>query len=682
MIAINYLNLSRIVIILVFLITSRGFAQSNGSSNQKLDSIIALRVQSEDDSYSLEERFSFAERARRMSMDLKIDSTLVASNLAIASIYFKKKNYSLFKQISKETLPLATKINDSASMATLNFNLGAYFQRILENDSAYYYYNNSEKIYSKIGNLYNAGRVLLNMAIIQKNEKDFIGSEYTCIRAIPFLESEIGSDKDAYRPLASIYNNLGIISKELGNYEQAIEYYQKAIELQGKRKEPKIRTELSYVNNLGMVYEETGDYEEAKKYFSNVLNDTETMEKDSSFHARVLDNYARNKFLIDNNDKDLPNLFLESNRIRGNIDDKGGRMRNSIDLSEYYLAQNEIAIAKEYADQAYDIAHNYKRFDTELETLLLLARIEKGDKALEYTQKHIALNDSLQKEERAIRNKFARIEFETNRIEEQNVKFSRERELFLTLAIAGLIGAILIYIIISQRSRNNELRFNQEQQKANEEIYNLMLSQQDKIEEGRTKEKQRISEDLHDGILGRLFGTRLSLDSLNMSSDADAVKNRGQYIEELKSIEQEIRRISHDLNADFVAGSGYLDIVKTLIENQTQVYKLSYSFTHKDEIDWEGVSNKTKIHFYRMIQESLQNIYKHANAKHVDISFEMKGHQIYLNIEDDGEGFVVNKAKKGIGLKNIKSRVEELKGELFINSQIDAGTRISISVPL
>jgi len=94
------------------------------------------------------------------------------------------------------------------------------------------------------------------------------------------------------------------------------------------------------------------------------------------------------------------------------------------------------------------------------------------------------------------------------------------------------------------------------------------------------------------------------------------------------------------------------------------------------------VSNKTKIHFYRMIQESMQNIYKHANAEHVDISFETRKKQIFLNIVDDGEGFVVNKAKKGIGLKNIRSRVEELKGELFINSQKDAGTSISISVPL
>jgi len=357
-------------------------------------------------------------------------------------------------------------------------------------------------------------------------------------------------------------------------------------------------------------------------------------------------------------------------------------MRSNIDLAGYYLTHNNRDKAKFYAFKAYEISIVYKRYDDQLETLLLLSKIENGNTALAYTQKYIALNDSLQKEERAIRNKFARIKYETDEIQARNVQISRERMLFLGLAIGLGVTAFLVYVIISQRAKNKELKFNQEQQQANEEIYNLMLSQQDKIDEGRSQEKKRISEDLHDGILGRLFGTRLSLDSLNFSTDAEAVKNRSQYIDELKSIEQEIRRISHDLNADFVTGSGYLDIVETLIENQTEAYQLSYDFIHKDEIDWEGVNNKTKIHFYRMIQESLQNIYKHANASHVDISFEIEQGKIKLNITDDGEGFVVTKAKKGIGLKNIKSRVDELKGELFINSQIDTGTSISISVPL
>ncbi|NND09898.1 MAG: sensor histidine kinase [Flavobacteriaceae bacterium] len=671
--------------IVVFFIASNCLAQLNPDQSQKLDSILTLRNKSGDTSFSLEERFAFVERARRMSEELNIDSTIVESNKAVLSIYFKRKNNNLFKRLGRETLSLATKIRDTTSIAYLNFYFGAYFGRILENDSAYYYYYNAEKIYNSLNDNYNAARVLLNMAIIQKDEKDYIGSESNSIKAIPFLETEIQNKENldgAYRTLSSVYNNLAIVTKELGNYPEAIEYYNQAISTQRRREEYSKKLEFLYTNNLAKVYEESGNYEKAIEYFSKLLTEKNTMGKDSSFYATVLANYARNKFYLDKEDEELPGLFLSALGVRERIEDKSGIMRGSINLAEYYLVQDSLGIAKMYANKAYDIANKYNRNDDELEVLLLLSKIEKGDEALAYTEKYIALNDSLHKAERAIRNKFARIEFEKDRIEEENVQLSQERELFLILAIAGMISAFLIYIIISQRVKNKELRFSQEQQKANEEIYNLMLTQQDKIEEGRAKEKKRISEDLHDGILGRLFGTRLSLDSLNMSSDKDAVKNRGQYIEELKAIEQEIRRISHDLNVDFVAGSRYLDIVKTLIENQAQAYGFSCAFKHNDQIDWEGVSNKTKIHFYRMIQESLQNIYKHANAKHVDVSFELKGNQIFLSIADDGEGFVVNKAKKGIGLKNIKSRVEELKGELFINSQKDAGTSISISVPI
>ncbi len=673
-------------IILVLFLSISVVSQQNkeiDEKQRKIDSILLLRLESKDRKRPLNERFMLAERARRLSVESGIDSTIIKSNRRISTVYYEMKNFNLFKKINHETLKLAKKTSDSASIAKANFNLGNYFYNTLENDSAYYYYYNAEKMYTNLNDLLNAGIVLQNMAVIQQNAKDFIGSEKTAIKAVKYIIPFLKTNKNAYINLAGIYNNLGIVSVELDLYDEAIEYYLKASALRKEYEGSEGLSQLVYENNLGIVYEKLGNYDRSLNYFSNVLKNEEFLDKRSPFYARVLNNYARNRFLLDNEDTELPSLYMEALSIRESINDKTGVMRSNIDISNYYLVRNDKELARSYGQNAYNIAKKYKLYDDVLETLLLLSKVEKNqNKSLDYTYRYIGLSDSLQKVERAITNKFARIEFRTDQIEEQNVKISRERELFLILAIAGLVAAFLIYIIISQRSKNKELKFNQEQQKANEEIYNLMLSQQDKIDEGRAKEKQRISEDLHDGILGRLFGTRLSLDSLNMSSDDNAVKNRGQYIDELKSIEQEIRRISHDLNSDFVAGSGYLDIVTTLIENQTQAYDLEFDFTHKDEIDWERVSNKTKIHFYRMIQESLQNIYKHANAKQVDISFEMRKKQIFLSIVDDGEGFVVNKAKKGIGLKNIRSRVEELKGELFINSQKDAGTSISISVPL
>jgi len=125
-----------------------------------------------------------------------------------------------------------------------------------------------------------------------------------------------------------------------------------------------------------------------------------------------------------------------------------------------------------------------------------------------------------------------------------------------------------------------------------------------------------------------------------------------------------------------------LDIIKTLVETQTKAYQLQYSIEHNDDINWDNVPNKTKIHIYRIIQESLQNIYKHANATHVKISFTQKNNVICLTINDNGSGFDVNKAKKGIGLKNMTSRVHEIQGVFDVISEKDQGTTITIKVPI
>ena len=83
-----------------------------------------------------------------------------------------------------------------------------------------------------------------------------------------------------------------------------------------------------------------------------------------------------------------------------------------------------------------------------------------------------------------------------------------------------------------------------------------------------------------------------------------------------------------------------------------------------------------------MLQESMQNIYKHAKASHIKIGFEQKNSLILLSIRDNGVGFNTAKARKGIGLKNIDSRVRELEGKAEIFSKIGHGTTIKISIPV
>jgi two-component system NarL family sensor kinase len=588
-------------------------------------------------------------------------------------------NNNLRKIDSIQRSVLKSSIQDSLSIANASYQIGELYRYAFYADSAYIYYHKAEKLFRALGNKYQTAITLYGIAVIQKNEKDFTGSEVTSIDALSLLD-QLEETNDVKKYKSFIYNNLGNVFHQLEKYEESIEYNKKAIDLKERLTGNNKVTINSSKNNLALSYKNAGEYELALNYYNEILSDKQFINSRPDIHAIVLDNYAHTLYLSEDF-KQLPNLYLKALRICDSIDAQYNSIIINQHLAEYYYDTKKNDSAKYYAYRAKEIAEEYHNDDL-LKSLLLLSKIEVDSLAVKYYNEYIVLNDSLQKNERNIRNKFARIRFETKEIEQRNIQIAREKLWLTIISIIILISALLVYIIITQRSKNKELRFIQKQQETNEEIYNLMLSQQEKIEEARVIEKKHISQELHDGVLGRLFGTRLSLDSLNMSASEDAIKARGRYIEDLKNIENDIRKVSHELNTDFVSGSGFLDIIKSLLETQTVAYNLNYEFEYDDTIVWEDVSNKNKIHIYRILQEALHNIYKHANANLVKIRIELKNNVILLIINDDGTGFDVNKAKSGIGLKNINARVKEIDGELQIQSSKNDGTTVKINVPI
>ena len=102
---------------------------------------------------------------------------------------------------------------------------------------------------------------------------------------------------------------------------------------------------------------------------------------------------------------------------------------------------------------------------------------------------------------------------------------------------------------------------------------------------------------------------------------------------------------------------------------------------HTHEVD--GVlSNEAKLHVYRIIQELLNNALKHANATEIDVQVnKMDGH-LFIMVEDNGQGFDHTNAKEGLGLGNLKSRVNVLRGEMEIDSSKDRGTSITVHIPI
>ena len=640
---------------------------------QIVDSIFAL----EHKKNTVEQRIGLLKTLPGLINEVDIDTTRNNYYNLLAYRFFKLRDFKNFNTYNFKSIRLSKEIDDKAKLALNYWDRGNYHGDYKYTiDSAYYYYYQAQKIYEEINDEFDSGMMWLNMAIAQENGKDYIGSEHSVIQAIPIF-----INLKAYPQLYQSYSLLGVISGNLEYYDQAIFNHKKALEYYKKTQNANEVQEAPIYNNIGIVYKSKENYSKAIEYYNLALEKDSLPYKDSRLYALLLDNLAYAKF----KNKDysgLPEMFYTSLKIRDSLSIRSAVPTNKIHLSEYYLSQGDTLLSKRYADDAYALAKKSNNSRDRLLSLRQLADIDPGN-AGQYTKEYITINDSLQKKERRLSNRFARIRFETDQFIDKNKEINRQKYWISAALASVLVFGFMLYIINAQRARNRILEFERMQKDANEEIYNLILSQQSKLEEGRQKEKKRISEELHDGILGRLFGTRLSLGSLNDKNDNDSKRMRNVYIDELKSIEEEVRNISHELGDQTLDSDvSYLTLLSKYLDQQSLVGGFKYMIDADPNIEWDHLSGNIKINIYRIIQEAVQNINKYAKATTVYFNFEKISNIFQLIVEDNGIGFDLSVKKKGIGLKNINSRVRNMSGSVTIESQLNKGTKLTVEIPL
>ena len=669
----------RYIILLLFFILAipnYSLAQENKTL---LDSIYILRDLSQDNTLTKDLRIEYGTRAVDLSQRTRSDTTKLLSERKLSFVYLLTGEYDLYETSSLINLETARELKDSLGIAHINAGLGYLNNEIkLDKAESYKYYLEALKYFDALNLLNDKANTLYNIASIQDDEKDYLGSEQNAIKALRILNNLDLDNIDSRK--YNILNLLGLVSLKLQNFDEAIAFHNQAIELT-KNLDDGRQSAIESLNNIAFTYRVKGDYVKALKLFKEIIENPQ-LNEDMSFKALVLSNFAYTKFLGGKYDyNEVENDLKKALNISERLGDDYTKLVASQDLARFYEVNKIADSSLKYARQSYKLAKAIPINDYYLESMLILARLTKGQESNSYLEQHIRLSDSLMGIERATQNKFARIEYKTDELEAENEQISKENLYLLLLSIGLLLTAIIIYLVISQRAKNRKLKLIQVQSKANEDIYNLMREQQDKVDQARVLEKKRISEELHDGVLGRLFGTRLSLDSINFKDGKEAMNSRAEYITQLKTIEEDIRKISHELNTDFVSGSGFTNLVSELISNQTNAYGLKYEFEHDDELDWKSVNNRVKINIYRIIQESMQNVYKHANAKKIKISISLQKDVICLAIIDDGDGFDTSKNRKGIGLKNMTSRVENIGGEIDFSSKVGNGTVVNVKIP-
>ena len=597
--------------------------------------------------------------------------------LRVANRYYNMNDFKKYGKIVLQLKDEAQKAKDTFYMAKANDYLGDYYRKTGVVDSAYYYYFNAEKMFVRVNKPYNLARTRLNKAILLYYQDDYLASEIACFNALRAISQIEAIDLEF-----ECLDLLGLNYNGLGDYEKALEYNIKAFNVIDYSVIPSWnQTRATSLNNLGFIFLSQKNYKEAIKCFEKALKEANLLKDNPSLFGILYDNLAYSKFK-NKETKDVVRLFEQSLAIKLHLKEFKATVSTNTRLSEFYAWQRDTLKALEYCEKALFYANKLKNDQIKLFPLKQMALLN-TKKALEYTDEYMRINDSLQINERNLRNKFTRIEYETDKIKtEYSTLEDKNRRLVIIFAIVTAMG-ILLYIIMSQKARNKELLYKQMQQEANEEIYNLLITQQDAIEINRVEEKKRVAQELHDGVLGRMFGIRMNLDVLNNFNDDLAIEQRKDYLKELKYIEQDIREISHDLNREkSELINNFVAIVNHLFEEQRKTFDSKLVSTIDATINWGAMPNLIKINLYRIIQESLHNCNKYAQASTIIVELKNDKGDLILLIQDDGQGFDPDAKKQGIGLKNMKARIDECKGSFDIKSKKEIGTLITVIIPL
>ncbi|WP_096202418.1 sensor histidine kinase [Bacillus sp. FJAT-45350] len=206
-----------------------------------------------------------------------------------------------------------------------------------------------------------------------------------------------------------------------------------------------------------------------------------------------------------------------------------------------------------------------------------------------------------------------------------------------------------------------------------------------KIIKAQEEERKRLSREIHDGPAQMMANVLLRselVERIYQDQGIDEALNEIRDLRKMvKSSLAEVRRIIYDLRPMALDDLGLIPTLSKYLKNFEEHTKMTISFKNLGKE--RRLSQELEIALFRLVQEAVQNCYKHANPKTVHVKIEIKPTKVIIIVKDDGKGFDMNEKKEGsFGIMGMKERVNMLKGEMRLESAINVGTTVIIGVPI
>ncbi len=495
--------------------------------------------------------------------------------------------------------------------------------------------------------------------------------------------------KDTAR-IAFSYQSIGRTFRRQRRYQEALDYLLKSVNLYEQINKPHPKT----LQLVGRTYQNIEDYDNAVLYYNRAYN-LASQRKHKGVMASSLSGLANIAYARGDYPKSLELLerVVELKNRQLTTNEQIGIWRG---LARNYLAMGEIAKAKTYNEKCLEHARAIESVGWEMylldETIEINKQLGAEQAAIAQLELQRELKDSIFDLENLRLSADYQTLYETREKEKQVFEQQKiiSEQVTARNRMIGVFGLCSLFALGGFLFYRNNVRYQRELTAKNAEIQQQKiqeLEQQQKILamsamiEGQEAERMRIAKDLHDGIGGLLTSVKAHFTSIEQ--ELEKIRSFNLYEKTNALIDEacvEVRRISHNMvpHALTLSGlGGALEGIATQLETQGIQCDLDTNAT------LQSLDETKAVMIYRIVQELVNNIQKHANASNVLLQVLAFPDFIQILVEDDGKGFdsESSDAKKGLGLKSIASRVNYLNGTLQYDSVLGTGTTVSIEIP-
>ncbi len=650
---------------------------------------------------------------KALSISQKIKNKKEKADLLnnIGLCYINKNEFKKAFEYFNKALEISKKIDYKSGLADSYYNLGNLYWKTARYEKALKFYNDALKLYQKLNDEKSASSALNNIGNTYYKMKDY----KTAVRF--YLKSLTKKEKTGENPL-SVLNNIAALYIKLGEYQKALHYLQKALFY--CQKTDKKNLSLIY-SNMGSIYLEINSDSTAIKYLKKALKLKQEF-NDQKGISIVLNKigsiYAKQNKL----NKALEN-YSKSYQIRKNLPDNEGISNILFNMGILYMKLKDISKAKSYLLQAETIMKQNKDYENLVKLYLKLAELEKLRKnykaALNYSNKVVALKDSVFKEknEKQIRELLAKYETEkkekqiellskNNKIKE--LQLSKQRTLLYTFIFGFvLISFLALYIwnlkqneLAAEKKIQNKIKnWNIElQMRVKEELKKIESQRQLLIQKSKLESLGKLAAGIAHEINQPLGGISMALENIYFSI-IEKDENEKYYLEKLDDIKSYIKRISAIINhirifsRDQAVDKSEMFFAEEAIDNAISIIGTQYK-KHKINIIKEFDKNRKKIKGNKFkLEQVILNLFtnakdaleerKNSTDKYIKIITDYKDNICVIKIIDNGIGisqniidkifdpfFTTKSPEKGTGLRLsiVYGIVKEMKGDIKVFS--------------